>query len=87
MEDITNEEKQFLDQNKIQTFRVYHVRTLAAILKLIKSKKVKDAEDYIKQEMYSITKIKNKEFAHLMDALTLQLRLKGNKNDKIDSGA
>jgi hypothetical protein len=84
---ITKEEQEFLDKNRIQTFRVYHVRTLASILQLIKTNKKDEAIKYIQGEISSIKNIKNNEFAQFMDALTLKLALKDKNNDKNDSGA
>lgn len=84
--ELTNEEKQFLSQNRLASFRVYHVRTLATVLQLLKQKKGKDAVEYLESEIYSVTKINNNEFAKLIDALTLQLQLK-EKNDKNNSSA
>jgi len=86
MEDITNEEKDFLNTNRLHSFRVYHVRTLAFILKMLKSKQSKEAIEYINNEIFSTTKIKNNEFGILLDTVTLKMKLKEGKNDKNNSG-
>jgi hypothetical protein len=77
--DITQEEQAFLEKNRLQSFRVYHARTLASALQLIKSNKKEDAIKYLHDEIYNITQIKNKEFSNLMDALTLKLVLRNSK--------
>jgi hypothetical protein len=87
MEDITEEEKAFLNVNRLQAFRIYHVRTLAYILKMLKAKQSKETIDYINTEIFSTTKIKNKEFGLLLDTLTLKMKLKEGKNDKTHSGS
>lgn len=82
MEEISDKEKEFLLKNRSQTFMVYHVRTLAIILKMIEDKKSKkDVMEYIKSEIYSMTHIKHTEFSQLIDTLTLQLALKDKKDD------
>lgn len=88
MSDLQDDEKEMLIRNRLQTFRLYHTRTLGTVLKLLREKKSKDAQEYIKAEIYSITKIKNSEFGQLIDALTLKMKLneKGN-NDKTNSGS
>lgn len=87
MEDLTQEEKDFLNANRLQAFRIYHVRTLACILKMLKSKQGKEAIEYINTEIFSTTKIKNKEFGLLLDTVTLKMKLKEGKNDKTNSGS
>lgn len=83
--ELTEEEKELLNVNRIQSFRIYHVRTLGAILQLFKEKKGKEAIEYLNNEIRNMKSISNKEFGQLIDALTLNLKLKEGSNDKANS--
>jgi hypothetical protein len=79
--EFTNEEKEFLLKSRLTTFRIYHTRTLAVVISLIKKKKIDDALEYLHTEISNIVSINDKEFGKLLDAFTLNLKLK-DKNEK-----
>jgi len=86
MADITKEEKEFLSKERLQAFRFYHIRTLAHIRKMLKAQRVKELLKYLDVEIFNTTKIDNKEFGLLLDAVTLKLKIAEGKNDKTNSG-
>jgi hypothetical protein len=85
MADITKEEKELLSKERLQSFRFYHIRTLAHIRKMLKAKRINELSKYLDVEIYNTTNIENKEFGLLLDAVTLKLKIADGKNDKTHS--
>jgi uncharacterized protein YaaW (UPF0174 family) len=87
MEGLSKEDQELLAKERVNAFRCYHIRTLAHVRKLIKANRAKEALKYLDTEIYNTTKIENKVFGLLLDAVTLKLKINEEKDDdKTNSG-